>query len=80
MPGNYVFAKQQANGTFTAIYIGETEDLGTRLADHERRPCAIKNGATHILVRANNGGEQARLREEAELIAHCKPVCNVQGK
>ena len=76
--GNYVYAYQKQNSWY-ATYIGQTNDLGARLSNHEKQACAVKNGATHILVRTN-GSEASRLTEEAEMIALCKPVCNEQLK
>lgn len=80
VPGNYVFARQNQNGSYSAIYIGETDNLKERHENHEKRPCALKNGATHILARRNDGGQAVRRKEQDEMIAYCQPVCNVQGK
>jgi hypothetical protein len=81
VPGNYVFAKQNADGSFAAVYVGETKSLKNRHdGSHEKLPCAKKNGATHILARINKDGESARIKEQNELIAFLKPACNVQGK
>ena len=76
--GNYVFAKLSGTSWY-AVYIGQTNDLGARLSNHEKQPCAVRNGATHILVRQNDT-EQARLREEAAMVSFCQPVCNEQLK
>ncbi|MBI4030839.1 MAG: hypothetical protein HY370_04125 [Proteobacteria bacterium] len=73
--GNYIFGYQGRDSKWYAVYIGQTNDLGARLADHEKLPLAIKNGATHILAHTNSN-EQARLAEEADLIAVCQPICN----
>lgn len=72
--GNYIFA-YLGNGGWYAVYVGQTNDLGVRLTDHEKQPQAIKNGATHILVHANSS-EQARLAEEADIVAFSQPPCN----
>lgn len=72
--GNYIFAKV-SGGYWTPLYIGETNSLKNRLDNHEKRPCALRNGATHIHAHANSGG-QARLDEETDLVRKWKPTCN----
>ena len=74
--GNYMFVYMANNGNWTILYIGETKDLSTRFGGHHKLPAAIKKGATHLLVRANNGGEAARKKEEKELIITYKPALN----
>jgi len=75
-PGNYIFAKQTRPGYWTPVYIGQTNDLHCRLANHEKVACAKRNGATHIHAHATEGTEQARLNEEKDLIARWTPPCN----
>ena len=77
-PGNYIFAKGTIPGGWTPCYIGQTENLNQRLEDHEKEACAKRNGATHIHVHLNNGGEAARRVEEKDLIVKWKPPCNEQ--
>ena len=76
LAGNYIFAKKQ-NGLWVAVYIGQTTSLKDRLSDHEKRDCAIRNGATHIHAHVNKS-ERNRLNEEKDLILLHSPVCNVQ--
>jgi len=76
LPGNYIFAKETSPGTFVPIYIGQTKNLSERFDDHHKMPCIKRNGATHIHVRINNGGENARLAEERDLIRRWNPRCN----
>ncbi|EGY24564.1 hypothetical protein DA2_3180 [Desulfovibrio sp. A2] len=77
----YSFVKRFKNTTGgytqTPLYIGESEQLGTRIASHEKWPCADKNGCTHISVMAIKG-EKARLAAETDLINGYDPVCNKQ--
>lgn len=77
-PGGYVFAKEVRPGHWAPIYVGQTDDLGRRLASHEKEEKAKRQGATHIHAHTNVDGEQARLREEYDIIARWKPVCNEQ--
>ena len=74
--GNYIFAKKLSNGNWTPIYIGETGDLRDRLPNHEKLPCATRNGATHIHTHTSSSGQEVRRAEEADLIAKSDPPCN----
>ena len=76
-PGNYVFAKEVSPGQWSPVYIGQTNSLKTRLGNHEKEACAKRNGATHIHAHTS-GGEEARLKEEKDLITRWKPTCNDQ--
>ena len=78
VPGNYIFAKESNPGKWTAVYVGQTNNLGERLTDHEREAAAIRHGATHIHVHTNHGGEAVRKAEEKDLILNLQPVCNDQ--
>lgn len=73
--GNYIFAKETNPGSWTPVYIGQTDNLDKRLEDHEKYPCAIRNGATHIHAHLNSKKED-RLAEETDLIQGWNPVCN----
>ena len=74
--GNYIFAKEAAPGWWSSIYIGQTADLSERFDGHHKMPCIRAHGATHVHAHGNNGGEQARRAEEADLIANYNPPCN----
>jgi len=74
--GNYVFAEETSPGLFMPIYIGQTGDLSERFDKHHAMPCIKRNRAAFIHVHVNDGGEQARLKEEADLIARWDPPCN----
>lgn len=76
VPGNYVFGYRSASGGWVALYVGQTEDLNARFDDHHKIDCAKSRGATHVHARVNNGGRDARLREEADLIMRYRPPCN----
>lgn len=75
--GNYIYAKQTTLGYWSPVYIGQTNSLSTRLANHEKEAGARRNGATHIHAHVA-GGESERLAEERDLIARWKPSCNEQ--
>ena len=78
-PGNYIFAAL-SGGMWKACYIGQTENLHDRLANHEKEPCAKRYGATHIHAHVTRGGEAARKAEEEDLIRLHRPPCNDQLK
>ena len=73
--GNYIFAKNTANG-WVAVYIGQTNNLSERLQpSHEKVACAERNGATHTHAHTQSNA-QTRLDEETDLVRRYKPVCN----
>lgn len=76
-PGNSVFCKETSPGQWTPQYIGQTDNLGERLADHEKEACAIARGATHIHAHLNPIRID-RLAEEKDLIQNFNPSCNEQ--
>ena len=74
-PGNYIYAKDTQAG-WVSVYIGETSSLKDRLANHEKEPCAKKNGATSVHAHTEHGGEAIRRLEEEDLVEKWHPVCN----
>jgi hypothetical protein len=79
-PGNYIDAKETSPGHFAAIHVGQTGDLNHRLSNLEQQNCLDRNGTTHLHAHVNNGGEQARLTEENDLILLWNPVCSTQHR
>jgi hypothetical protein len=67
--GNYIYAKRDAEGAWTPVYIGEG-DLSIRAhEEHQQIGCINSRGATHIHAHLN--AEQAdRLAEEEDLLAN----------
>jgi hypothetical protein len=76
LPGNYVYAKQLADGDWVPIYIAQTRDLHQRLEGHVKLEDAIANGATHLHAHYDTAGQSARCSEERDLIERWHPVCN----
>ena len=76
----YIFTKRTVNegkGSHSFLYIGETRELGTRIANHEKWACVNNYGCNCICVHRVEG-EQARLDiETAFRNAHETP-CNDQ--
>ena len=77
----YVFTKRTVDssgkGTHEFIYIGETESLATRIPNHEKWPCARRNGVNCICVHRDTN-EDSRLAKEADLRAANRTPCNDQ--
>ena len=76
VPGNYIYSKQTKLGSWTPIYIGETDDLSKRVVDLRQCVCCANHGATHVHIRATSAGRSARLAEGADLRRKWKPPCN----
>ncbi len=68
--GNYIFAKRDAQKPwqYVALYIGETEDLGTRLDQHHKLECALDHGMTHVHVKKSSSEKLVRTAEESDLV------------
>jgi predicted GIY-YIG superfamily endonuclease len=77
--GLYIFSYLAANGRWTALYVGQTEDFSARLPSHERLHEAVKLGATHIHTHVVPL-QAERDRIEAALIAHLQPPMNIQHR
>jgi hypothetical protein len=77
--GNYLFAKAVPDG-FVPVYIGQADNLRSRLPSHERWEEAKRAGATHAMGHTSQGGEQARLDEERDLIGRWDPSLNTHHR
>jgi hypothetical protein len=75
VPGSYIFAKETSPHKWEAVYIGQSENFKDRLPNHNELPCIRRNGGTHIHAHTN-GNEEARLKEEADLLANHATPCN----
>jgi len=78
--GNYMFVREVSSGKWLPVYIGQADDLGNRLANHERWAEAIKAGATRVMTHTTPAGEQARLDEERDLIEYWHPPLNTHHR
>ena len=64
-PANYAFGRLVpeigGGGSCIILYLGEAEDMSTRMPHHERlHEALVDHGATHALYHPNFGGEEAR--------------------
>lgn len=73
----YIFAKK--NGSqYEPLYIGESGELGKRIANHEKMPRALAHGCNCICVH-QEPNYQTRLDKETDLRrAYPNTVCNDQ--
>jgi hypothetical protein len=78
-PGNFIHVKETEHGVLAPVFIGQTEDVNRRLVSAEIQECVNSAGATQLHLHANYKGEQARLEEEADLMARWQPACNAQA-
>lgn len=74
----YIFAKIE-NNSWVPVYIGKTNDLANRHADHEREAAAKIMGAWHLHVKVVTTEAERSLIEQ-DLIAGWNPPLNVQHR
>ena len=75
--GLYIFAGQNQQGQWVALYIGQADSFKNRIPSHERHAEAVRLGSTR--VHAMVEGSQARRDSiEKELIQHFQPRLNTQ--
>jgi hypothetical protein len=79
--GVYIFTKRTVDangkGTHTLLYIGQTDSLRDRIPNHEKWPCARRNGVNCICVHPDDN-EGSRVAKEADLRAGNTTPCNDQ--
>ncbi|WP_165177537.1 hypothetical protein [Desulfovibrio sp. ZJ369] len=77
----YIFCKatidNDLNLMLAPLYIGETDELGDRIAKHEKLECVIFEGCTHICIKAVSG-RKTRLEVEKDLRHNYPTPCNDQ--
>ena len=74
----YAFTKRKVENdkvSHDVLYVGETEELGSRISGHDKWPCAKKYGGNCICVHSESN-ENDRLKKETDLIKNYEPVCN----
>ena len=79
VPGNYIFAREVSPQTWTAVYVGETNNLDELLTDHnvsEKISEIRRYGATHIHIHNHGFDVNSRRREVLNISHRCHPPCN----
>jgi hypothetical protein len=72
----YIFSRQTSVLTQIPIYIGETDQLGVRIRNHEKWPSIKRNDATHICVFADSRKKSRRVKAQ-DLLVKYDPACNL---
>ncbi len=74
----YIFTKRivvEGKGSHSFLYIGETGELGKRIARHEKWECVNEEGCNCICVHLVSG-EKNRRAIEAAFLQENAPPCN----
>lgn len=64
------------DGGRRTVYVGETEELGARLANHHKRDCWTRKNAKYLFVHRTNTTEAGRQQIEADILAKYHFPCN----
>ena len=75
IPGCYIFARKDANGRYSLVYIGHTGDLSERFTNHHKWDCIVRNQATHLCVYFTESTVHARVIEK-DLLDNYTTPCN----
>lgn len=73
--GVYVILRNTSGGT--VLYVGETENLRDRMANHHKQACFDRNGWTHLGWLGETSSAR-RLDIERDLMLQYRPTCNDQ--
>jgi hypothetical protein len=77
----YIFTKRKvgsdSKGTHILLYIGQTDSLNDRIPNHEKWPCANRNGVNCICIHREDS-ETSRLDKETDLRDENDTPCNDQ--
>ncbi|MEW5251283.1 GIY-YIG nuclease family protein [Microbulbifer sp. 2201CG32-9] len=73
--GLYIFSHKTSDGSWQAVYIGQTDDFSSRLPSHERWDEAHRNGATHIHA-VSIPHQSQRDSLEDQLVRYLQPPLN----
>ena len=76
VPSNYIFATETSPNNWTAIYVGQTDNLDTRLSNHEKYPCILRHIGTHIHHHTSTYNTALRRKEESDIRDKWNPPCN----
>ncbi|MFC2045609.1 hypothetical protein ACFLUH_02915 [Chloroflexota bacterium] len=77
VPGNYILARETGPQRWTAIYIGETDNLDellSNLDNEEIIKCIRLYGGTHIHVHNHSFDSCVRRREVTDISRKCHPL------
>ena len=63
-------------GSWTILYVGESQDVQARLSNHEKVPCWQRHNQGRLQPFAYYCDATARVRIEREIYNQYQPVCN----
>lgn len=66
-----------ADNNGKVVDVGETDQLATRIANHERKNCWDRNDAS-ILWFHGESNQQSRIIKEKKLRIHFDPACGIK--
>ena len=75
LPAVYVITRRDLQGNHKVLYVGQTENLHDRFADHHKWWCMSQNGASHVCATVVTD-EAQRLAMENDLTTAYRPPCN----
>ncbi len=73
--GGVYYISHREDRTHTHIYLGITEDLSTRFANHHKEDCFIENEANCISIHQNES-EEERQEIEKDILCYYNFPCN----
>lgn len=73
--GIYMFCRREINGSYTPVYIGQTENFRNRIPNHEQWLPSTRRGASIVLA-AVEPNKKARDRAEEYLVYELQPELN----
>lgn len=73
--GVYIILRKELDGSYSTIYVGQTEDLAARMANHHKEPCFNRHRWTHLGFLSESSGA-GRLTIEGDIRAGYQWPCN----
>lgn len=75
--GVYILCRRQDH-IWSTYFVGEAEDIRNCLGEsrHLGRDCAMRQGASYVATTVVDGGQDARMRVEEDIIKAYQPPCN----
>ena len=75
IPGVYCLSQRSQDGDYTAVYIGESDNIFRHLAGNEKQACFDDHGYDAISI-WRTANPKARQKTQADLIKSLQPLCN----
>jgi hypothetical protein len=73
--GVYVISTKEGDGKHKVLDVGESDDIRSRIDNHDRKECWSRHKLNGIYVSAYYCGESRRMTVEAEVRSAQKPSC-----